>query len=342
MRADRLVSILLWLQVHGQTSAAELARRQEVSRRTIHRDMEALSAAGIPVYALRGRNGGWTLPDEYRLSSKWLSADEVRALAVLTPAHVLADLGLAGTADAAWLKLLAALPRLHRDEAALVQERVHVDTSTWKPRREPAPCLPILKEAVFTERHVRMDYRLSEGGVVERRIAPLGLVAKGQAWYVVGGIDGDVRSYRVSRIESVELLPDRVERPPDFDLAEFWEASKQRLADGLPRYPVTLLVANRAVDEVRRGLRWGRVESIGALDTDGRREVAIAFELMADALASVLSFGDLVEVIAPDDLRDAVPRALRSALMRYHTSSHRDTDHTVGEDRGRELVRNGE
>ena len=177
MRADRLVSMLLWLQVHGRTPASELARRHEVSVRTINRDMEALSAAGVPVVALRGRNGGWELPAEYRLSSKWLSGNEVRALAVLTPAAVLADLGLADSASAAWLKLFAALPPPHRDEARFVHERIYVDTSTWQPRRETLPWLPVLKEAVFSQRLVRLRYRLSEGGLVDRRIAPLGLVA---------------------------------------------------------------------------------------------------------------------------------------------------------------------
>jgi len=317
MRADRLVSILLWLQVHGQTSAAELARRQEVSKRTINRDMEALSAAGIPVFAMRGRHGGWALPAEYRLSSKWLSGDEVRALAVLTPAAVLADLGLASTADAAWLKLFAALPAPHRDEAQLVQERIHVDVSTWRPRRETAPWLPTLKEAVFKEHVVRIQYRRSEGDLVERRIAPLGLVAKGQGWYVVGEINDDIRSYRVSRIEGVDILPQRAARPADFDLAAFWEQSKQRLEEGLPRYPATLMVACSALDEVQRGLRWGRVASVDSPSPGGRRRVQITFELFPDALASVLGFGDRVEVVAPDELRLAVRHALGAALRQY-------------------------
>lgn len=317
MRADRLVSILLWLQVHGQTSAAELARRQEVSVRTVNRDMEALSAAGIPVYAQRGRNGGWALPDEYRMSSKWLSGDEVRALAVLTPAVVLADLGLASTADAAWLKLFAALPGPHRDEAQLVQERIHVDVSTWRPRRETSRWLPALKEAVFTEHVVRIQYRRSEGDLVERRISPLGLVAKGQSWYVVGEIDDELRSYRVSRIEGVAILPQRVVRPANFDLAAFWEQSKQRLEEGLPRYPITLMIASSALDEVQRGLRWGRVASVGPSSPDGRRRVEITFELFPDALASVLGFGDRVEVVAPDELRLAVRHALGAALRQY-------------------------
>jgi predicted DNA-binding transcriptional regulator YafY len=335
MRADRLVSILLWLQVHGRTSAAELARRQEVSLRTIHRDMEALSAAGVPVFALRGRNGGWALPAEYRLSSKWLSGEEVRALAVLTPAVVLADLGLAGTADAAWLKLLAALPPPHRDEATFVHERIHVDTSTWQPRRETLPWLPALKEAVFTEHQVQLRYRLSDGGLVDRRIAPLGLVAKGQSWYVVGEIDSDIRSYRISRIEGVHILPERFARPAGFDLAGFWEASKQRLVEGLPRYPVTLLVDPTAIEQVRRGLRWGRVTEVAPPGEDGRRSMTIMFEIYPDALASVLGFGDRVEVVAPPDFRVAVRGALGAALGHYLASDGPaacDIEDDLGED----------
>ena len=317
MRADRLVSMLLWLQVHGRTPAAELARRHEVSVRTINRDMEALSAAGVPVVALRGRNGGWELPAEYRLSSKWLSGNEVRALAVLTPAAVLADLGLADSASAAWLKLFAALPPPHRDEARFVHERIYVDTSTWQPRRETLPWLPVLKEAVFSQRLVRLRYRLSEGGLVDRRIAPLGLVAKGQSWYVVGAIEGDIRSYRISRVEGVDFLAERVSRPAGFDLVAFWEESKQRLAEGLPRYPVTLLVESAALYEVRRGLRWGRVAEVDPLGPDGRQRVTITFEVYPEALASVLSFGARVEVVSPPKLRMAVRQSLGAALRYY-------------------------
>lgn len=317
MRADRLVSILLWLQVHGKTSTNDLAQRLEVSPRTILRDMDALTISGIPVVAQRGRLGGWSLPEEYRLGSKWLSAAEVRALAVLTPAHVLADLGIAGTADAAWLKLMAALPPVHRDEATFVQDRVHVDTSTWRPRQESTAWLLGLKEALFSDRLVHIDYRRSDGDCVVRTVAPLGLVAKGHAWYLVGQIDEQVRTYRVSRIRSVEVLPERFHRPSDFDLREFWEASKVSLERGLPRYPVTLRVQEQTAATLPGGLRWARLERVDPAGPDGWCRVSILFETRAEACSSILGFGDRIEVLAPDELRDMIVDTTRATLTLY-------------------------
>ncbi len=317
MRADRLVSILLWLQVHGKTSTEELARRLEVSPRTILRDMDALTTAGIPVVAQRGRIGGSSLPAEYRLGSKWLSTAEVRALAVLTPAHILADLGIAGTADAAWLKLMAALPPVHRDEATFVQERVHVDTSTWRPRQESTAWLPELKDALFADRKVCIAYRRSNGDSVVRTVAPLGLIAKGHAWYLAGDVDGQVRTYRVSRMQSVEVLPEPFERPVDFDLREFWEASKVSLEQGLPRYPVTLRVQEQTAATLPGGLRWARLECVDPAGSDGWCRVSILFESRDEALSSILGFGDRLEVLSPDDLREAVIDATRAMLALY-------------------------
>lgn len=328
MRADRLVSILLWLQVHGKTSTTELARRLEVAPRTILRDMDALSTSGVPVIAHRGRTGGWSLPEEYRLGSKWLSTAEVRALAVLTPAHVLVDLGIAGTADAAWLKLMAALPPVHRDEATFVQDRIHVDTSTWRPRHESTAWLLELKEALFSDRRVNFAYRRSGGECVGRTVAPLGLVAKGHAWYLVARVDGQDRTYRVSRIQSVKVLPEQFERPADFDLRGFWEASKVSLEQGLPRYPVTLRVQEQTAAMLPGGLRWARLEGVDPAGPDGWCHVRILFETREEACSSVLRFGDRVEVLAPKELRDDVAESARSTLALYARSDAQDASST--------------
>lgn len=341
MRADRLVSILLWLQVHGVTPTAELARRFEVSRRTIHRDMDALSAAGIPVYALRGRNGGWALPDAYRGSARWLSADEVRSLAVLSPAQVLTDLGLGTVAEAAWLKLLTALPPPHRDEAARIQARLHVDTGGWRPRDEPAPWLPVIKQAVFDDRLVRLRYRRADGSGSEPTLAPLGLVARGPTWYVVAETGGELRTYRVSRIESAELLDERFRRPEGFDLAAAWAASKATLVAGVPRYPVTLRVEAGAIDALRGNGRWGRVEHVGPADRDGWREVAMLFERFDDARATALSLGPRAEVVAPAELRAAVVAALQATLARYDRQRRRDARADPGDNVNSELATAG-
>lgn len=320
MRADRLVTILLSLQVYGSLSTTELARRLEVSPRTIHRDMDVLSGIGIPVFALRGRNGGWSLPDEYRGNVRWLSSDEVRALAVRSPNSMLTALGFAGVADAAWLKLVASLPPVHRDEATRISDRIFLDVESWKPRNEAVPSLPLLKGAVFSERQVRIRYRDSSGTTSTRVIAPLGLVARGTTWYVVADIDDERRTYRISRIETAELMPDSFSRPEGFDLATWWRDSKKELAAKLPTYPVRLRIASDALEPLRRELRWGRIETIEPSGSEGWHEVSIMFELHDNALATVLSLGERAVVLAPDELRDSTQRALRAAIAHYEPS----------------------
>lgn len=148
MRADRLLAILLLLQAHRRLTAGELARRLEVSERTIYRDMETLGSAGVPVLAERGTGGGWSLLDEYRTNLTGLTEAEVRALFLARPAKLLADLGLEKTVDAAFLKLLAALPTFHRPSAEEVQRRVYLDPTGWRRSDEAFPLLPTIQEAV--------------------------------------------------------------------------------------------------------------------------------------------------------------------------------------------------
>jgi len=317
MRADRLVSILLWLQVRGQTSSAELAERMEVSERTIHRDMDALTTAGIPVRAVRGRHGGWLLPEEYRTAPRWLSADEVGALAVLSPATTLAALGIDDEARSAWLKLQAALPPPQRAQAALRHERIHIDASSWKPSDERLDWLALLHHAVIEGKPLWIRYVRADGSGSERVVGPLGLVARGNTWYMVATVEDQVRTYRVSRIDAAAIRVGAVTRPPDFDLAAWWESSKVALRDRVPRYPVTLRVADAALPDLRARASWARIADTGPLDEDGWRTVDVRFELERDAIAAVLALGDRCEAVAPDGLRESVRTHLRRALDRY-------------------------
>src|SRR5215217_5286300 len=156
MRADRLLSIVLLLQAHHQMTSRDLASRLEVSERTIHRDMEALSGAGIPIVAARGLGGGWSLLGEYRTSLTGLTETEIQSLFVTTPAKVLTDLRLEKAADGALLKLLACLPSTFRPGAERARQRIHVDVSGWSRREEAVPFLPILQEALWLERKLQM------------------------------------------------------------------------------------------------------------------------------------------------------------------------------------------
>ena len=318
MRADRLVSILLWLQVRGQTSTAELARRLEVSERTILRDMDALTTAGIPVQSVLGRNGGWRLPEEYRTSPRWLSADEVGALAVLSPPAILEALGIDQEARSAWLKLQAAMPAAHRNRLRHLRDRIHVDTGTWQPTGERFDWLTLLFHAVQEERMLWIRYVRADGTSSERIVAPLGLVAKGATWYLVGSVEDQLRTYRVSRIDAATIRAEPVTRPPVFDLAAYWESSKAALRERVPTFQVTVRIAEAALPQLRARAKWGRVVGTEEPDATGWVTATMTFEDRRDAIAAVLGLGAMCEMIAPEPLRQEVIAHLRQALDRYH------------------------
>src|SRR3712207_1410562 len=218
VRADRLLSILLLLQAHGRMSARVLAERLEVSERTIERDLEALSIAGVPVFALRGRRGGWALPDDYRTNLTGLTEAELRSLLVASVPAVLADLGLGEAADRAIAKLIATLPESRRVSADHARSYIHVDPTGWRRQDEAVPHLHALETALRLRRRIRFRYeRAGDQGSVERTGDPLGLVAKGSAWYLVAHVEGQTRTYRASRVREVVMLDEAAVPPDGFD-----------------------------------------------------------------------------------------------------------------------------
>jgi predicted DNA-binding transcriptional regulator YafY len=318
VRADRLLSILLSLQARGRLTAAQLADELEVSERTIHRDMQALSVAGVPVYAERGPRGGWLLHEGYRSGPRGLHADELRALFLATPGTVLGDLGLDRASESALTKLLLAAPAADRAGLAQTRQRVLIDVTTWRAaEREVMPFLAVLQEAIWRERKLHLGYGRADGVQVERLVDPLGLVAKGAVWYLVAATpERDIRTYRVSRVQSASQAEAACEVPPGFDLAAFWQASKDRFVAGVPRFPICLAADPAVVGEFKSAGRWSRVESVGAVQPDGRVRVLMQFELEEDACAFVLSFGPRVEVLEPLPLRrEIAARAARTAAL---------------------------
>jgi predicted DNA-binding transcriptional regulator YafY len=317
MRADRLFSIVLLLQSYRQLTARDLARRLEVSERTIHRDMDALSGAGIPVVAERGTGGGWSLLGEYRTNLTGLNEAEIQSLFVTRPSRLLADLNLEKASEGALLKLLAALPPLHRRGAEHTRQRILVDVAGWSRSEESVPLLHVLQDAIWQERRVRMRYGRGECGSVERLVDPLGLVAKGSVWYLVAAVDNEVRSYRVSRVESAELLDEHSTRPPDFDLAAFWEQSAAEFRAHLPRYRMRARVRREIVVRLPYAGRFARVEQAGPADEDGWAEVWIRFDVEEMACEYALSFGTQMEVLEPLALREKVIDEARSVVAFY-------------------------
>jgi predicted DNA-binding transcriptional regulator YafY len=313
MRADRLLSILLLLQVHRRVTARELAKRLEVSQRTILRDMEALSGSGVPVVAGRGAGGGWSLLDGYQTRLTGLTAAEIQALFLARPVKWTEDLGLKREAETALIKLQASLPAGSRQSADFARQRVLIDPSGWRDPGESIACLPVLLEALWQDRQVRFRYRgvLTEPG--ERTSDPLGLVAKGSVWYMVASVNGEPRTYRVSRIEEVVVLDRHCRRPAGFDLAAWWERSAAEFRQKLPRYDATFLISPSAMRWVR--YRGWRLEEESA-EGDFVR-VRLRFDAEEEALQFALSLGPGIEVIDPSGLREKLLASALAIAGRY-------------------------
>lgn len=317
MRADRLLSILLLLQVHRRMTARELAKRLEVSERTIYRDIEALSAAGVPVMAERGVGGGCSLLPEYRTNLTGLTGPEIQAIFLTSPTHLLADLGLRQASEAAFIKLLAALPAISRRGAEYVRQRILIDTIGWHRSEEHAVCLPVLQEAIWQERKIVFTYQRNDAVIIEREADPIGLVAKGSAWYLVALVDGELRNYRASRIQVARMTDEPCQRPPNFDLIAYWEQSSSNFVANLPRYPVVARATPGALQRMQYALRFARIERTDPPDSDGWSKIIINFENEIEACAVMLSFGAEIEVIEPAEAREQVIAMARDVIEMY-------------------------
>ncbi len=313
MRADRLLSIVLLLQMHEQLTAAELARRLEVSERTILRDMDALGTAGIPVVAERGPGGGWRLIEGYRTRLTGLTADEVQSLFFARPPDILAEVGLKDASESAWLKLWAALGERAREQAEFVHERMLIDSRNWRDSSKSLTALPKLIEALWRDRQVRFDYEnaLHEAG--ERLVHPLGIVAKGSVWYLVANRNGELRTYRVSRIGRVAVEAAPAIRPADFDLARYWEESSMQFRERLPEVYATYVADPRIMRWIRyKG--WRVVEEHADADCV---HVRVRFDSEDEAVQLALAHGPDIELIEPAALRETVREAAQRTTKKY-------------------------
>ncbi len=321
MRGDRLLSLLLLLQTRGRMPAHELAGLLEVSERTIYRDLDALSAAGVPVYAERGPGGGCALLESYRTDLTGLTEAEVAALFMGGPGGPLRDLGVGRALEAAWLKLSAALSTQQRRDAERVRGRIYLDAAGWFQRPEPVPYLGVLQEAVWQDRSVDLHYRRADGSELERVVDPYGLVAKASVWYLVaahrdpGGHEAEtggplekVHVYRVTRVIKAEVREERFERPAGFGLAGYWAERIARYEASFPRYPVRLRVAPEVRSALGRGA-YARVEVGTLADSEGWVTATLVFESLEAARAHVFEFGAAVEVLEPAELRASVQEA---------------------------------
>ena len=315
MRADRLLSLLSLLQAYGRTSARRLADELEVSERTVYRDIEALSAAGVPVYTERGRNGGCALISGYRTDVSGLTTDEARALFTFTGNSTLADLGLDGDLRAALRKLLARLPEPQRPDALRARDSVVVDPHRWGGEAEDVPWLRVLQDAVHQGKRLTMTYR----DTVPRTVDPYGLVAKAGVWYLIAATDAQPKLYRVARVTEATILAEPAARPPDLDLEALWESLRRRVEERPAGCAVSLRVT---ATEAGRLLRICRAQLAGPAPTPGAAEdgwVTLDLTFVAEpaAAAMLAGFGPHVEVTAPDTLRARLRDIGAALVTRY-------------------------
>lgn len=304
MRASRLLSILMLLQLRERLTAEALAVEFEVSVRTIYRDIDRLAESGVPVYADRGPGGGFRLVDGYRTRLTGLASDEAEALFMIGLPGPAAALGMGPAASNAGRKMLAALPRASGDTAGRMGARFHLDPVDWYRDEQPLRQLPAIARAVLDQTVLAMRYD-SWRGVRDREVEPLGLVLKAGAWYLVARGDGVARIYKVANILRFDVRDTTFERPPDFDLGAWWSAETARFEAGL-RPGIAQLRATAA--GLKRLSQIGAyaqraVRAADAADADGWSRLSLPIETIDQAALTLLGIGPEIVVVAPDALR---------------------------------------
>ena len=304
-------------------TAQQLANELEVSVRTIYRDVDELSASGIPVFADRGTNGGLQLVEGYRTRLTGLTTEEAETLFLSGYPGPAAQLGLGTVLAAAQLKVLAALPPELRSRATRIRQRFHLDAPGWFQPNEAVPALEQVAEAVWSDRTVQMTYRRggSDGPVVDRTVDPLGVVLKAGVWYMVARSENQLRTYRVSRILELALLPTRFERPEEFDLADYWERSVADYAGALPSFSAKLRVRGDGIERLASVLGSAKaldmVAAAGDRDEGGWLNLTVDLEDLWQAESQVLGLGADAQVLEPVELRERIALAARKVAALY-------------------------
>ena len=320
MRASRLVTLLLLLQTRGRMTAAQLATELEVSERTVHRDVDALSEAGVPIYAERGPHGGVQLVEGYRTRLTGMTADEAEGLFLSGLPGPAAELGLGTVVTAARLKVLASLPSELRVRASRLVERFYLDAAGWFQESDPVPHLAAVAEAVWEGRRLWIEYERGDSRV-ERLLEPLGLVLKGGIWYVVASVEGAIRTYRLSRVVGARPLAETFDRPPGFDLASHWAESIAAYEREIPRIEVSVRVDPDRLDvlgDLVGHHAVGAAERLQEPDADGWSRLRLRVDWgLNEAAEHLVGMGHHLEVLDPPEVRDQVVRLARGVLERH-------------------------
>lgn len=312
MRADRLVATLLLMQTRGRVTASEVAAELEVSVATARRDLEALSAAGVPVYPQPGRGGGWSLVGGARTDLTGLTAGEAQALFLLAgPAA-----SLSPEVRSALRKLVRALPQTFRVDAERAADAVHVDAAAWgQDGRDRPPVLAVLQTAVVQRRRVRLSYAGRAGATSVRTVDPWGLVDKDDVWYLVAGTDRGRRTFRVDRVSAAEVTDEAAQRPDDFSLEEAWREVVDTMEGRRSLVSAVVLVDARFVPILRD--HFGRHCVPGELEPDGRVRVRVAAHLAVSVAEQLAGWGARVQVVEGDEVRAELLRIGRELVAQY-------------------------
>jgi predicted DNA-binding transcriptional regulator YafY len=310
MRADRLLAIMLLLQSRGKMKAVSLAAELGVSRRTILRDIEALSISGVPIYAEGGHGGGITLDEGYRTNLTGLQEEEARTLFLASNESLLKQLKLGEAAERTLLKLSAALPTRHQAAVQHIRQRILIDPSWWWQDSQPPHFWEPLQQAVYEDRCVRVLYERYDGEVVEHILEPYSLVAKSSIWYLVAKREQEFRIYRVTRLHDFTLLGHTFERDATYDLPTFWQSHLQEFVDSMAEVSVTLEVHPERLHFVK-WLTPGRHQVDEPAGEDGWYTVDVQMESVELAKMLVFGLGSQARVVEPRSLYDAVVAAAR-------------------------------
>lgn len=318
MRADRLLRLLALLQRHRRMTAADIANRLEVSERTVLRDMEALSSAGVPVYAERGRGGGCVLLDGFRTDASGLTGSEAQAMFSWASGVSAADLGLGPELSGALAKVATSVPEAAVSRGEALGAVVLADRRRWFDEAEAVPTLPKLREAATSGRRVRLDYRSRNGTVGVRTVDPYGLVDQSGRWYLVAAHRGQLRTYRVSRIESVRQLTEPAQRTDTRPLTAIWHELRSNFEQLVPE-PVTLqLRVDPHIERTFWVVAQGQSTAVPERQPDGTWHCTVRAH--RSALALVLAWAPEVELLGPPSMLDALRDRLVALERTYPVS----------------------
>jgi predicted DNA-binding transcriptional regulator YafY len=321
MQASRLLNILMLLQAQGRLSAPALAQALEVSPRTILRDIDALSAAGVPVWGERGRQGGFQLREGWSTRLTGLTEPESQALLLAGLPAAATALGLGGPAASARLKMLASLPAEWRASASKVGERLHVDPVDWYRAAETPRWLREVAQAVWSGQRIAVRYE-SWSGQAERELEPLGLVLKAGTWYLAARRYGHsaVRNYRLAGVLALRGVKGRFRRPAGFDLAAHWRDSAAQFENQQQPLLARVSVSERAMAwllNARTPFEAVPHDGPAAPGREGWLTVQLRLESIEHGARRLLAMGAQVQVLAPRTLVAAMTAELVALRALY-------------------------